>query len=323
MAAELDRSLSLAFMRGHPAQAARVLEALPPEEAAAAFARAPARLGAAVLAAMLPRRAALCVDTLDDERLQALLAAMGTQPTVALLRHLAPPRRQRLTAGLPTAAALATTLLLGYNEDTLGAWADPDVVLLPADTRAADALDRLRAATGSHATVFAADAERRLAGVVSAITLLQAPAAATLATLMERPRATLPAFAPLAAAADNPGWDEASALPVLEPGQRLVGVMTRDGLARALRQMAPAGNAEDATLKGLLAQGYWQALTGLLEGGLALLPRVPMLLPVPAADSHADSAADTRADAHADARTDAHTDAHADARAERPVTDGR
>jgi len=83
---------------------------------------------------------------MDDERTLELLSAMGTQPTVALLGHLAEPRRQRLIAGLPTAAALAPALLLGYAEHSLGAWADPDVVMLAASSRAADALARVSAA---------------------------------------------------------------------------------------------------------------------------------------------------------------------------------
>ncbi|MEO5734594.1 MAG: hypothetical protein ABIN96_09790, partial [Rubrivivax sp.] len=168
-------SLSLAFMRSHPAQAARVLEALPPAEAAALLARAPARLGAGVLSAMLPRRAALCLADLDDRRALELLAPMATQPTVALLRHLPENRRHDLIAGLPTAASLASVLLLGYTEDTLGAWADPDVVLLPADTRAADALMRMRATTDAHPEVFVADAQRRLSGSVALTALMQAP----------------------------------------------------------------------------------------------------------------------------------------------------
>ncbi|MDP1532338.1 MAG: hypothetical protein Q8L92_02030, partial [Rubrivivax sp.] len=193
MADDRDHSLSLAFMRGHPAQAARVLEALPVDEATALFARTPARLGATVLAAMLPQRAARCISALDDARALELLTPMSTQPTVALLRQLPDARRKALIAGLPTAAALASTLLLGYAEDSLGAWADPDVVLLGADTRSGDALERMRVAPGAHPLVFIADADRRLTGVVTLTALLQAPAGATLASLAQRPVAVLAA----------------------------------------------------------------------------------------------------------------------------------
>jgi hypothetical protein len=42
--------------------------------------------------------------------------------------------------------------------------------------------------------------------------------------------------------------------------------------------LAPASAAPtEARLPALLAAGYWQLLAGLLEGGLAWLPRVPAL----------------------------------------------
>jgi magnesium transporter len=283
------QTLTLAFMRGHPGQAARVLEGLPPDQAGALFARTPARLGGLVLAAMLPRRAARVIAELDDARALELLAPMPTQPQVALMRHLPDTRRRTLIAGLPTAAALASALLLGYGEDSLGAWADPDVVLLTADSRAGDALERMRQSAGIHPLVFVADAERRLAGSVSLQVLLSAPAGAMLATLMQRPPALLQAFAPLAAVADHSAWELSSLLPVVEPGDRLVGVMTRDALTRALRQARPpTAKAGAETLPGLLVLGYWQALSGLLQGGLALLPAVApvAILPAPSAGGH-------------------------------------
>lgn len=153
-ATDKRQAMSLAFMRSHPAAAARVLEALPATEAGALFARAPVRLGATVLAAMLPNWAALCLGPLDNPRALELLSQMGTQPAVAVLRHLPAARRTALAAGLPTAVALATTALLGYGEDALGAWADPDIVMLPAETRAGHALDHFRLATSPHAWVF-------------------------------------------------------------------------------------------------------------------------------------------------------------------------
>jgi Mg/Co/Ni transporter MgtE len=288
--------LSLAFMRGHPAQAARVLEALPADAAAQLFLQSPARLGAAVLTAMLPHRAALCVAALSDERVLELLAGMATQPTVALLRQLPEARRQRLIAGLPTAAAMASSLLLGYADDTLGAWADPDVVMLGASTRASDALARVREAPLAHPVVFVAGSERRLVGELGIGPLLQAPGAATLATLMRRPAALLRAHAPLAGTAAHPGWELSSLLPVVEPGDRLVGVLTRDALARALRRAVPAAlGAAPGGLPALMAHGYWQALSGLMDAGLTLLPRAAPVLPQTQASADA-SAPATRED---------------------------
>lgn len=272
-AADEQSALSLAFMRAHPVPAARVLEALPAAEAAGLFARAPARVGAGVLAAMLPLKAARCVDTLDDRRALELLAPMGAQPAIALLRHLPEPRRQALMAGLPTATALASTLLLAYAEDALGAWVDPDVVVLPPQARVEEALARLRAGPPTHATLCVADADRRLRGLVTVPALLQAPPGSALAGLMQAPAALLAAHAPLSAVLSHPGWQAASLLPVVEPGDRLVGVLTHDAVCRAVARLSPPPAPQAQGLSSALAQGYWQAVSGLLTASLAGLPR--------------------------------------------------
>lgn len=268
-------TLSLAFMRTHPAEAARVLESLAPAAAAELLARVPARLAAPVLSAMLPSAAARSLSGLDDEQVLALLGELGTQPMVALLRHVGEPRRARLIAGLPTAASLASQLLLGYVEDSVGAWTDPDVLALPGATRAAEALERVRHIEATVQCVFVTGAGGRLEGWVPLPMLLRAAEGATLASIMRRPEAVILAQTPLAGALRHPGWEQASLLPVLESGERLVGVLTRDALTRALgRGARPVRSAPGETLAGMLALGYWDALSGSAEAMVTLLPEV-------------------------------------------------
>lgn len=268
-------TLSLAFLRSHPAEAARVLEALPPAAAAELLARVPARLAAPVLSAMRPNAAARSLAGLDDEQALALLGELGTQPVVAVLRNVAEPRRGQLIAGLPTAAGLASKLLLGYVEDAVGAWADPDVLALAGATRAAEALERVRHTEATVQRVFVTGAGGRLEGWVPLPTLLRAPEGATLASIMQRPEAVISAQTPLAGALRHPGWERASLLPVLEAGERLVGVLTRDALTRALGRSARAARAAPGdTLAGMMALGYWNALSGGAEAMVTLLPKV-------------------------------------------------
>jgi hypothetical protein len=62
---------------------------------------------------------------------------------------------------------------------------------------------------------------------------------------------------------------------VLESGERLVGVLTRDALTRALgRSARPVRAASGETLAGMLALGYWDALSGGAEAMVTLLPEV-------------------------------------------------
>lgn len=265
-----------AFMRAHPADAAEVLQSISPSEAATLFAAVPVRVGARVLASMLPSAAARVVDVLEDERAMALLGALGAQPAVLVLRHVAEPRRTRLIAGLPTTVALTSRLLLGYPEDSVGAWADPQVIALPGETRAGTALERVRNADDPAERVFVVGPGQRLAGWLKLGALLRAPSGAPLDSLMERVDAVLAAQTPLAGAARHPGWQHSASLPVVEADQRLLGVLTSDALARARGRTLPRVAADDPdSVPGVLARWYWEALSGMVQAGATLLPRVP------------------------------------------------
>jgi len=194
---------------------------------------------------------------------------------VAILRNVPEPRRARLITGLPTAAALASRLLLGYVEDSVGAWSDPDVLAMPGTARAGEALERVRRVEAAVARVFVTSPKGALEGWVPLPVLLRAPEDASLASVMKRPDAVLSSQSPLAGAASHPGWERASILPVVEADERLVGVLSRDALTRALGRTSRAQRtAPGGTLAEMLARGYWDALSGWAEAMATLLPTV-------------------------------------------------
>jgi magnesium transporter len=265
--------LTHAFVDAHPVDAARVLESLPASEAAALFGRLPPRLGGPVLAAMLPPTAARVLGALDNDQSMALLAAIGVQPAVAVLRHVQDPRRARLIDGLPTAVAVASRMLLGYPEDSVGAWTDPDIVALPPDTIIGDAISRIRVATTDISRVHVIGPGERLLGTVELAGLLRAQETAQLGAVLGERQAVLAAVASLVGAATHRGWELAASLPVVERNDRLVGVLRRATLMRALNRSArDARTSHSETLSGLLARNYWDALSGLVTVTITLLP---------------------------------------------------
>lgn len=274
------QTLTLAFVSSHPADAARVLEGLPAADAAALFASLPARALAPVLAAMLSPAAARIVFALDDQAALGLLTAAGVQGAVAILRHVPEPRRTRLIEGLSTATALASRMLLGYPEDTVGAWADPETIAMAPSVSAADALARVRRENDLEAgEIYVVGEDQVLLGLVDLQVLLRAPEATTLAAMMRPPAASLSAVMPLSGAVEHPGWKQASMLPVVERGKRLVGVLRAEKLAQALQNGVRRAEAGDESLLGLVARGYWDTVTGLLRVGLSALPPTKRVLP--------------------------------------------
>jgi len=274
-------ALTLTYITAHPAEAARVLERIPGADAAALFATVPARAGAPVLTAMLPSAAARILSSLHDEPALALLAAAGVQAAVTVLRYIPEPRRSRLLEGLPTATAVASRVLLGYPDDSVGAWADPDIIMLVPETRVNDVLARVRGGDEKKVDqVYGVDNEQRLVGIVDLLELLRVPDSTTLAAVLHKPLAMLTAMTPLTGAATQRGWQLSSVLPVVERDGRLIGVMHRATLARAMaRSRATTQRANDVTITGVLTRGYWDAASGLAEASLWLLPLAKSVLP--------------------------------------------
>ncbi len=268
--------LTHTFLDAHPVDAARELATLAATDAAALFERVPPRLGGPVLAAMLPPTAARVLGALDNDRSMALLASIGVQPAVAVLRHIQEPRRARLIEGLPTAVAVASRMLLGYPEDSVGAWADPDIVALPPETTVGDAIARVRVGTTDITRVHVIGPGERLLGSVEIATLLRAQESAQIGSVIAEPPAVLAAVAPLAGAATHRGWERAASLPVVERGDRLVGVLRRATLVRALtRSTRSTRETGSETLPGMLARSYWDALSGMVAATVTQLPPAP------------------------------------------------
>ncbi len=269
-----EERLSFAFLESHPAQAARVLERLAPQNVAGLLSDAPVRLAGPALRLMLPTFVARCLEPLDDPTAASLLRVMGPQAGVAVLHYLPEPRRASLLTQLPTAMSMTFRLLLGYPQDAIGAWMDPRVVTLPADTTAAAALTRLREAQGEiDAVVFVTGTSQHLLGLVELPELLRAAASAPLSRLMRDVRFTLPARASILGVGDHEAWDDFQILPVVERDDRFVGALDRGVVARALqRQQRVKPQAGMGDVFANMAGGYWLGVSSLIELAVEMLP---------------------------------------------------
>jgi len=269
-----SEELSYTFLETHPADAARVLERLPPAEAAALLRTAPLRLASPVMRQMLPLAGAHCLEKLEDTEIAGLLHGVGAQAGVALLRYFGAERRAILLAQLPTTLTIAFELLLGYPEDTVGAWMDPRALALHSDMTVGESLERVRRADEALITdPYVIDRNQRLLGYVELADLLRAAATASVVRLVRPSPDRLPAQAILSGLGDHTGWRETSTLPVVERGDRLVGAFTHATLQRALsmEQTAPTQRRAEDSLVGI-SGAYWFGVSALLQLLISLLP---------------------------------------------------
>src|SRR5688572_29933907 len=213
---ELKR-LSTAFAESHPADACRVLEALPAADTAGFVAQLDARLAAPVVRQMGPAYAARVVALLEDGCAASLMQLMGPQPAAQIVQNLTTERQMRLLARLPVGTSIAIRLLVGYPRGTCGAYMDPAVATFAPDMRAGEAIEQLRKQEGEVSDcAFICNGQRRLCGVLPLAALLRAPMGELLSAIMQPPVHTLAALATVNVAASHPGWEEFHALPVIE-----------------------------------------------------------------------------------------------------------
>ncbi len=269
--------LSFAYIESHPTDAARVLERIAPQNVGSLLSSLPVRLAAPVLRAMLPLHVARCLEQLDDDAVSGLLRAMGPQSGVAVLHYVPESRRNALLTQLPTTLAVAFRLLLGYPEDTVGAWMDPRVLALPADTTAEMVIKRLRESESeSNVSLFVIGPDQRLLGRADVVDVLRAPFAAPLSKLMHAVLHQLPARSAMSAVEEHPGWDDFQMLPVVEREDHFVGALDRGVLARAiLRTRHNPADSGYSEVIATVAGSYWLGVSSLIQVAVALLPVTP------------------------------------------------
>jgi Mg/Co/Ni transporter MgtE len=164
-----------------------------------------------------------------------------------------------------------------FTYDSAGACVDTNVIAVLPSSTVRDAVDRVRLADIPADRVFAVDGQRHLLGWVPLDALIRAHAELRLEALMNQATSRLSVNAPLTGVRADPGWQSASVLPVVDRDNRLVGLLTRELLERALQRANTAANHSPATSESLpvmLVHGYWQTISGILEALTASLPAV-------------------------------------------------
>lgn len=259
--------LALEFLQSRPVDAARILEAQPPELAAAFLQRSPVRLAGMVVAEMLPGAAAACLAELPAPTAASLLRQADLLRAAAILRRLTASQRKPVIESLPTAKSAAAELLLRHAVHEVGAWMDPRALVLPDEGDVGDALRRLRQDdVWDGSKVFVASRASRLRGVVPWHVLLTSDHNLALSRVMSPARHVLPARASLASVREHPGWSNADMLPVVDRRDHFVGALRHADLRRGLRATEAEPDAREGE-PGLLGfvEAYWAAVTGLLE----------------------------------------------------------
>ncbi len=274
-------TLAYAFLRAHPEDAARVLESCPPADVVALMQDLPARVTASVLQMLRPSLAAAVLHGVDLNRGAVLVALLETSMAARVLRQVTEKRRIALLARLRTSKGVALRLILAVPDDSIGAWVDADCLTLTGEVTAAAARARAAAASGNTERIVLLDAERRPLSWILLPDLLRAAPETPVSALAVPIPAMLVAAMPLSAGLLHMAWRTSSVLPVTTRLGTFIGLLRHERLQQIHDQDRASRGPTMSSFGGVIAYGYWQTITGVMRGGLSLLPPVRTLSEIP------------------------------------------
>lgn len=234
--------LGAAFLKDHPAAAARVLEEFPAESVAKFLSVASPATAEHVIEHCTPAFAASFLDSLEPAVAGRIFAHFLPDFQIMLLRQLDRDKRGLLLNEVQPELAASIQRLLPYPEGTAGAVMEAPLASVPEELSVRGALRRIkRIRRGMKFYVYVVSSKRQLVGVVTLHELINGHAASPVGEIMHRHVVSLSPAEPVQAVINSPYWQEYHALPVTDENNVLLGVIRQKNMRRFEEQSVQAG----------------------------------------------------------------------------------
>ncbi len=270
LASAAEQALTRRYLLDYPAEAARLLEAMPTADAAAVLAVQPPHAALRAWQALAPDVAAATLQLLPDPLALHLLAEAEPIGCVAVLTQFDGEPREHWLRRLDAEIAKELRALLAYPEDCAGRMMDPRVSPLRAGMSVAEALERLRLIRRSGLReLFVVDDEGRLAARVEIQDLALAARELPLTDITRSVIAVVNDLDPREEVVEVLQRHPITTLPVVNLGGRLIGVIRQAELVAAVE--------EESSLDILTMVGASPDERALSSPGFAVRKRLPWL----------------------------------------------
>jgi magnesium transporter len=205
------------------------------------------------------------VGVLGRNRMVAILDAMSSDDRADFIKALPQKTEDLLIPLLAQAERNDVRRLVSYPEETAGALMTTEYAALKAEMTVGEALARLRQVAPERETIYYVyvvhNSDRKLLGVVTLTELVRAVPSRTLEEIMNRDLITIPVHADQEEAARAFEHYDFLAMPVVDEGGRLLGIITHDDILDVVQEestedvhrMGAVEPLEDPYLK----VGFW------------------------------------------------------------------
>lgn len=223
--------LTLAFINKRPEAAARVLESLPVEDAAAFIEAIPTRYAIKILANINSTLTVAIVQRLPVATATAALRDVEFVVASAVLRRI--PRELRITilGELPDRRRREFESVMKFASDSVGANMNTAVVTVSKNETVADALKRVKEdRDGDSNSVYVIDGEHKLLGSVRLSILARQPVKTVMIDLLDESCTPVAARSRISEITDLVAWNQHNQLPVVSRRGELMGALYKSGV---------------------------------------------------------------------------------------------
>ena len=291
--------------KSHPADIALLFKGLDPAEVRQLFdVLFSSRRAAKTLKELPPELLPDILALIDDEKVGRLIVRADPDDAVTFIDSLPEARRERVLALLDPERRAAVREIINYPDGTVGRLMTTDFMALPPDTTAQGAIDKIRerGELESFFYLYVVDNDSKLVGVVPIRNLVIAPPARKLRDMMIADPIKADVFMDQEDAARIVAKYELLALPIVDEGGRLEGIITVDdvidiikeestedmykmvGLAEEDRVFTPVSRSVRMrlpwTILNLLTATLAASIVGLFEGTLHDIIGLVTFMPV-------------------------------------------
>ena len=221
----------------HPADIADIVEEMAADERRAVFEQLDVATAAEALSEVEPEMQASIVGDLDDERAADILDEMAPDEAADLLQDLSEERREELVDLMEKEEAQDVEELLTHDQDSAGGIMTTDLISLPAELTAQQAIERLRELQPDPQLtyyLYVVDGQGRLDGVISLRDLVVAKPEAKLSEVMDPHVLKVDAMTPKEEVAALIAKYDLLALPVVDARRKLLGTVTVDDVVEIM-----------------------------------------------------------------------------------------
>ncbi len=228
------------YVRQHPDSAAQILEQLSPNEVALWFADTPEILACKLLERMLAAYSAPLLAAMPLEQAAILLSQLNASNAVAIVRSMEPKVRRQILDRLSAASSAQIRMLLNYSEDSVGAWMQADILVLPDDLLVSEALARLADLPWEDQqgeVLLVLNRDRRVRGTVGVGSLLRSDPNDRLGEHIVPLVYAIPGRMSLPAARQHEVWHSMQWVPVINRHRQFIGILRHIDLYRGLEKL--------------------------------------------------------------------------------------